>query len=75
MNDLTAEKCVACRAGAPIVTEAEIRELQPQISEWAMIEEDGIPKLDRLFKCSNFAKALQFPVHSWVTLNRRRFID
>ena len=60
MNDLTRENCVACRTGAPIVTAAEIRELQPQTSEWAMIEEDEIPKLDRLFKFTNFANALQF---------------
>lgn len=60
MNELTEEKCVACRVGAPIVTEQEALELRPQISEWALIQEDDIPKLDRLFKFSNFAKALQF---------------
>lgn len=60
MNEVTKEKCVACRADSPIVTEEEIRELRPQTSEWTMIEEDGIPKLDRLFKFPNFARALQF---------------
>ena len=60
MNALTEETCVACRAGAPIVTEEEIQELRPQTSEWAMIEEGDIPKLDRVFKFNNFAKALEF---------------
>ncbi len=60
MSQLTEEKCVACRAGAPAVTEDEVRELKPQMPEWAMIEEDGIPKLDRLFKFKNFAQALAF---------------
>jgi len=60
MSELTEEKCVACRADAPVVTEEEIRELRPQISEWVMIEEDSIPKLDRLFKFPNFLTALQF---------------
>jgi 4a-hydroxytetrahydrobiopterin dehydratase len=60
MNELTEEKCVACRADAPVVTEDEIRELRPQISEWVTIEEDGIPKLDRLFRFPNFERALQF---------------
>jgi len=60
MNELTKEKCIACRADAPAVTEEEIRELRPQISEWSMMDEDSIPRLDRLFKFPNFAQALQF---------------
>lgn len=60
MSQLTAEKCVACRADAPVVTPEEIRELTPQMPDWAMIEEDGIPRLDRLFKFRNFAQALAF---------------
>ena len=40
--------------------EEEVRELKPQMPEWAMIEEDGIPKLDRLFKFRNFTQALAF---------------
>lgn len=57
---LTEEKCVACRADAPIVTRDEIHELKPQIAEWNVIEEDEIPKLDRTFRFANFEKALQF---------------
>ena len=43
-----------------MVTDEEVRELKPQMPEWAMIEEDGIPRLDRLFKFKNFAQALAF---------------
>ncbi|MDE0029209.1 MAG: 4a-hydroxytetrahydrobiopterin dehydratase [Deltaproteobacteria bacterium] len=60
MSQLTEEKCVACRADAPVVTSQEIQELKPHMPDWAMIEEDGIPKLDRLFKFRNFAQALAF---------------
>lgn len=60
MSELTEEKCVACRADSPIVTKEEIRELKPRVPEWDMIEEDSIPKLDRIFKFSNFEKALRF---------------
>lgn len=60
MSPLTEEKCVACRADAPVVTPEEIHELKPQMPDWAMIEEDGIPKLDRLFRFRNFAQALAF---------------
>ena len=34
MAALTAEKCVACRAGAPQVTAEEIADFQPQIPDW-----------------------------------------
>jgi len=52
--------CVACRSNAPAVTEAEIAELQPQISEWEIVEQDGIRKLTRVFRFDDFAKALAF---------------
>jgi 4a-hydroxytetrahydrobiopterin dehydratase len=42
------------------VTEAEIAELHPQVSEWAIVEEEGIKKLSRLFRFDDFAQALAF---------------
>ena len=60
MEELTEQKCEACRVGAPSVTEEEIKELQPQVREWRIIIEDGIPKLDRLFKFKNFRDAISF---------------
>jgi 4a-hydroxytetrahydrobiopterin dehydratase len=60
MATLTAEKCTACRRDSPAVTEAEIAELKPQIPEWTMLEREGIPRLERVFRFQNFAKALHF---------------
>jgi 4a-hydroxytetrahydrobiopterin dehydratase len=60
MEELTEQKCVACRVGAPSVTAEEIKELQPQVSEWRIITEEGIPKLDRSFKFKNFKDAIAF---------------
>ncbi|MDE2815524.1 MAG: 4a-hydroxytetrahydrobiopterin dehydratase [Chloroflexota bacterium] len=60
MTPLTAEKCVACRAGAPQVTAEEIAELQPQIPEWNLQERRGIPQLERVYKFRNFVQALSF---------------
>ena len=60
MEELTAQKCVACRVGAPSVTAEEINGLKPQIPDWQIITEDGIPKLDRLFKFKNFKDAIAF---------------
>jgi len=57
---LTQQKCVACRKDSPRVTEAEIAELHPQIPEWALIDRDAIPRLERMFKFPNFVEAVAF---------------
>jgi 4a-hydroxytetrahydrobiopterin dehydratase len=60
MAQLTGDKCIACRADSPLVTEAEVRDLKPQIPEWALLERDGIQRLERGFRFKNFADALAF---------------
>jgi 4a-hydroxytetrahydrobiopterin dehydratase len=60
MEQLTEQKCEACRVGAPPVPPEEIAQLQPQVPEWRIINEDGIPKLDRVFKFKNFKDAIAF---------------
>src|SRR5438094_3306580 len=60
MEELTEQKCVACRVGAPSVTPDEITQLHPKIPDWQIITEDGIPKLDRVFKFKNFKDAIAF---------------
>ena len=60
MTTLAREKCTACRADAPKVTEAEIAQLQPQIPEWKIVERDGIPRLERVYKLNDFVQALAF---------------
>jgi 4a-hydroxytetrahydrobiopterin dehydratase len=60
MTTLTAERCVACRRDSPLVTEAEIAELKPQIPEWSMVERDDIPHLERTYRFKDFVQALAF---------------
>jgi 4a-hydroxytetrahydrobiopterin dehydratase len=60
MAMLTSERCTACRRDSPRVTEADIQELKPQIPEWTLAEVDGIPRLERVFRFTNFAQALNF---------------
>jgi len=60
MSALTNEKCTACRRDAPQVSDAEIAELKPMIPGWTLVERDGIRRLERVFKSSNFADALRF---------------
>jgi len=60
MATLTKEKCVACRADSPRVTEQEIAELKPQIPDWKMATRDGEDRLERTYKFKDFAQALHF---------------
>src|ERR1044072_9898554 len=60
MNDLASGKCVACRAGEPTLTNAEIAELQPQLPDWQVQEVEGMKRLERVFKFKNFSQALEF---------------
>ena len=60
MTSLNQEKCEACRRDSPSVTEAEVAQLKPELPDWEMINENDIPKLDRVFKFKNFQQALDF---------------
>ena len=60
VSRLAQDKCVACRPGAPPVTEPELRELAPQVPGWRIVERDGIRRLERVFTFADFAAALAF---------------
>jgi 4a-hydroxytetrahydrobiopterin dehydratase len=60
MPVLVSEKCTACRRDSPRVTESDIQELKPQIPDWTLTEIDGVPRLERVFRFTNFAQALDF---------------
>jgi 4a-hydroxytetrahydrobiopterin dehydratase len=60
MINLAAGKCVACRAGEPTLTDAEIEDLLLHIHEWQVKEVDGMKRLEKVFKFKNFAQALEF---------------
>ena len=60
MAGLNNEKCEACRRDSPSVTSEEIAQLKPQVPNWELIHENGIPKLDRVFTFDNFQSAINF---------------
>jgi 4a-hydroxytetrahydrobiopterin dehydratase len=60
MKQLTQMTCVACRRDAPTVTDEEIAEYQPQVPDWELVEIDGVKRLTRAFRFTNFAQALEF---------------
>ena len=62
MAPLTQERCVACRADSPRVTDQELAELLPQVSEWRVVEEESVKQLERRLRFPEFAGALAFTV-------------
>ena len=60
MSELTKRQCDACRAGAPIATEEEIKTYLPQIPDWEIVEEEGIKRLTRTYFFHDFKAALAF---------------
>ena len=57
---LLEETCEACRADAPRVSDKDMQTLRNEIPDWKLVEEDGVPKLQRHFGFANFANALAF---------------
>ena len=60
MSSLTSQKCVACQADAPKVTDEELVEFIKEIPDWEPITEDSILKLRRVFNFDDYAQAVQF---------------
>jgi 4a-hydroxytetrahydrobiopterin dehydratase len=60
MEQLVQMKCVACRGDEPMLSDSEIAALMPQVTEWKLVERDGVKHLERIFKFKNFAQALAF---------------
>ncbi len=62
MEFLTKMHCVPCRGGDPAISHDEIIELSQQIPEWNLREHDGIKRLERQFRFTDFAQALAFSI-------------
>jgi 4a-hydroxytetrahydrobiopterin dehydratase len=60
MSELSEMKCTACQGDELTLTDAEIAELRPQVTEWQVVQREGIKRLERVFKFGNFAQALAF---------------
>ncbi len=62
MNPLNAERCSACEKGAPRVSDAEMVQFKPQIPDWEVVEYEGVPHLERVYRFKDFQSALDFTV-------------
>jgi 4a-hydroxytetrahydrobiopterin dehydratase len=57
---LTSERCEACHAGAPKVTDEEMKQLEPQIPDWEIVEIRDEPRLRRTFTFDGWSPAVAF---------------
>jgi 4a-hydroxytetrahydrobiopterin dehydratase len=60
MVELSKQACEACRAGAPLISDAELKQLMPAIPDWQVIVVDSVMQLTREFEFRNFAQAMAF---------------
>lgn len=60
MTDLTAERCEACRADAPKVSDEELATLIRMIPDWNIEVRDGVMQLERSYTFPDFVAALAF---------------
>ena len=60
MIELSKQPCETCRGDAPLIGDAELKELLPAIPDWQVIAVDGVRQLTREFKFKNFVQALAF---------------
>ena len=62
MSELVRETCEVCQVGAPPVLPEEREELLAGLPGWSVVEEEGMPRLRRVFPFPTFARALDFTV-------------
>lgn len=60
MSELSSQKCEACNADAPKVSEQELHELIREIPDWVPEVRDGIMMLERVYKFKNYKQAWAF---------------
>jgi len=60
MTNLILQRCQACSADAPRVSDKQFAELITQLPDWSVIVRDNIRQLERQFKFKNFKIAMEF---------------
>ena len=58
--DLASQHCVACRSDSPLLDGKAIDEFRRQVPQWAVVEREGITRVERVFQFPDFVRALAF---------------
>ena len=59
-DDMGGERCVPCHGGVPRATPEEIAEWGLRVPGWAVVEREGVLRLERVFRFPDFVQALAF---------------
>lgn len=59
-TDYENQSCIACRVGAPTVSESALADFLKQHPSWRVIDAGEVPKLERVYAFKNFVQALDF---------------
>ena len=60
MNELTVEDCVRVDKNTPALSAEAAEKLLNRLTDWTIIEHNGVPALSKTFKFPNFNSALSF---------------
>ena len=60
MTGLTRERCEACRPDALPVTGVALGRLLQGLTGWSIVNQDGVPRLEKRFRFPDLAHALAF---------------
>ena len=60
MSQLSASNCVPCHGNEPALTSEEVEHLRPELPDWSLIEEEGVKRLERVFRFRNYRDAWAF---------------
>jgi 4a-hydroxytetrahydrobiopterin dehydratase len=60
MSSLDIMRCTAFRGGEQPLTREEIEDYLPQVPDWKLVKPNGSYRIERSFRFSDFAKALEF---------------
>lgn len=60
MTELANQVCEACKAGTPLLTDAELAELMPQLAHWRVDQVNGVKRLVKTYTFPNFVSAMDF---------------
>ncbi len=60
MNELTQKHCSQIRSDTPAIDALEIGQWTEKVPDWRVVEKNGVPRLEKVFKFENFRQAMAF---------------
>jgi 4a-hydroxytetrahydrobiopterin dehydratase len=59
MDDLVNQACEVCRVGAPRATPEEIQAHLESLSDWEVLDDNGVNKLSRTYKTASYRQTIE----------------